>query len=50
MMADSRLNNVSKEVDDRLEKIEDLKLKEIGKVRSDYEALAEELEKSVSKI
>ena len=50
MMADSRLNNVSKEVDDRLEKIEDVKLKEIGKSRSDYETLAEELEKSVSKI
>ena len=50
MMADSRLNNVSKEVDDRLEKIEDVKLKEIGKSRSDYETLAEELEKSVTKI
>ena len=50
MMADSRLNNVSKDVDHRLEKIEQIKLKEIGKSRSDYEALADELEKSVSKI
>jgi len=50
MMADSRLNSVSKEVDVRLEKIEQVKLKEIGKSRFDYEALVEELEKSVSKI
>tara|TARA_B110000014_G_scaffold254290_2_gene234725 strand:- start:995 stop:1546 length:552 start_codon:yes stop_codon:yes gene_type:complete len=50
MMADSRLNNISKEVHDRLEKIEQIKLDEIGKSRSEYETLADELEKSVSKI
>ena len=50
MMADSRLNNVSKEVDDRLQKIEHAKLEELGKSRSEYETLADELEKSVSKI
>jgi RNA-binding protein YhbY len=44
------LNNVSKEVDDRLQKIEQVKLEKIGKTRSEYETLADELEKSVSKI
>ena len=50
MMADSRLNNVSKEVDERLQKIEDIKLEEIGKSRSEYETLVNEIEKTVSKI
>ena len=34
----------SKEVHDRLEKIEQIKLDEIGKSRSEYETLADELE------
>ena len=50
MMADSRLTNVSTEVDERLQKMEHVKLEEIGKSRSEYEILANEFEKSVSKI
>jgi len=50
MMADSRLNSVSKEVNDRLEKIEETKLSELGKSRSEYEKLVSDLENSVSKI
>ena len=49
-MAEARLSNIAKVVNTTLTKIEEKKLKEIGKSRSDYETLADDLEKSVSKI
>ena len=49
-MAEARLNPVSKDVNKNLEEIEEKKLKEIGKSRSDYETLVDDLEKSVSEI
>jgi hypothetical protein len=49
-MAEARLNNNSKDVDTNLTAIEEKKLKEIGKSRSDYETLADDLEKSISEI
>ena len=49
-MAEARLNNNAKDVDINLADIEEKKLKEIGKSRSDYETLADDLEKSISKI
>ena len=49
-MADVRLINNAKDVDKNLEEIEEKKLKEIGKSRSDYETLANDLEKSISEI
>ena len=49
-MADVRLTNNAKDVDKNLEEIEEKKLKEIGKSRSDYETLANDLEKSISEI
>ena len=49
-MADARLTNNVKDVDKNLEEIEEKKLREIGKSRSDYELLADDLEKSISKI
>jgi hypothetical protein len=49
-MADARLSNNAKDVDKNLEEIEEKKLKEIGKSRSDYELLADYLEKSISEI
>ena len=48
MMAESRLNHTAKDVDKKLEEIEEKKLNEIGKSRSEYEQLAEDLEKNVS--
>ena len=50
MMAESRLNHTAKDVDKKLEEIEEKKLNEIGKSRSEYEPLAEDLEKNVSEI
>ena len=49
-MAEARLNNNAKDVDTNLAAIEEKKLKEIGKSRSDYETLADDLEKSISEI
>jgi hemerythrin-like domain-containing protein len=49
-MAEARLNNNAKNVDTNLTAIEEKKLKEIGKSRSDYETLADDLEKSISEI
>jgi hemerythrin-like domain-containing protein len=49
-MAESRLTNNVKDVDKNLKKIEEKKLKEIGKSRSDYELLVDDLEKSISEI
>ena len=49
-MAEARLNHAVKDVDKNLGEIEEKKLKEIGKSRSDYESLVDNLEKSVSKI
>ena len=48
MMAEARLQYVSKKVDKELNEIEELKLKEIGKTREHYEQLAETLTKDVS--
>ena len=50
MMADSRLIDVSKNVDEQLRKIEQNKLDELGKSRSEYEKLASDLENFTSKI
>ena len=49
-MAEARLNNIAKDVNTNITEIEEKKLKEIGKSRSDYETLADDLEKSISKI
>ena len=48
MMAEARLQYVSKKVDKELNEIEESKLKEIGKTREHYEQLAETLTKDVS--
>ena len=48
MMAEARLQYVSKKVDNELNEIEESKLKEIGKTRKHYEQLAETLTKDVS--
>ena len=50
IMAEARLNHTAKDVDKNLEEVEEKKLKELGKTRSDYETLADDLEKSVSEI
>ena len=50
MMAEARLNYAAKDVDKNLEDVEEKKLKELGKTRSDYETLADDLEKSISEI
>jgi hemerythrin-like domain-containing protein len=49
-MAEARLNHAVKDIDKNLEEIEEKKLKELGKSRLDYETLADDLEKSISKI
>ena len=49
-MADTRLNHAAKDIDKNLEDVEEKKLEELGKTRSDYETLADDLEKSVSEI
>ncbi len=48
MMAEARLQYVSKEVDKELNEIEESKLKEIGKTREHYEQLAKTLTQDVS--
>lgn len=48
MMAEARLQYVSKKVDKELNEIEESKLKEIGKTREHYEQLAETLTQDVS--
>jgi len=48
MMAEARLQYVSKKVDKELNDIEELKLKETGKTRGHYEQLAETLTRDVS--
>jgi hemerythrin-like domain-containing protein len=48
MMAEARLQYVSKKVDKELNDIEELKLKETGKTREHYEQLAETLTRDVS--
>ena len=50
LMAEARLNHAAKDVDKNLEEVEEKKLKELGKTRSDYETLADDLEKTVSEI
>ncbi len=49
MMAEARLQYVSKKVDMELNEIEESKLKETGKTREHYEQLAETLTSDVSK-
>ena len=49
-MAEARLINNAADVNTNLAAIEEKKLKEIGKSRSDYETLADDLEKSISEI
>ena len=48
MMAEARLQNVSKQVDDELNQIEKTKLEEIGKTRDQYEKIAEEFDKKIN--
>jgi hemerythrin-like domain-containing protein len=48
MMAEARLQYVSKKVDKELNEIEESKFKEIGKTREHYEQLAETLIRDVS--
>ena len=48
MMAEARLQYVSKKVDKELNDIEESKLKETGKTREHYEQLAETLTQDVS--
>ena len=50
MMADARLNHAVKDIDEKMNIIEVKKLDELGKTRSHYESLVDELEKNVSKI
>jgi len=50
MMADARLNYTANDIDKLMNDIEEKKLTELGKTRSHYESLADELEKNVSKI
>ena len=49
MMAEARLQYISKKVDMELNEIEESKLKETGKTREHYEQLAETLTRDVSK-
>jgi hemerythrin-like domain-containing protein len=48
MMAEARLQYVSKKVDKELNEIEELKLRETGKTREYYEKLVEDLTQDVS--
>lgn len=48
MMAEARLQYVSKKIDKELNEIEESKLKETGKTREHYEQLAETLTRDVS--
>ena len=47
MMAEARLQHVSKEVDEELSQIEKTKLDEVGKTRKDYEKIAEDFSKNL---
>ena len=49
MMAEARLQYVSKKVDDELNEIERTQLNDLGKSREHYENLAENLSNDVSK-
>lgn len=49
MMAETRLQHISQQVDDELNQIEKTKLDEIGKTRKEYEQIAEEFYKKISK-
>jgi len=48
MMAEARLQNVSKQVNEDLNQVEKTKLKEIGKTREQYEQIAEEFSKKIN--
>ena len=48
MMAEARLQYVSKKIDKELNEIEESKLKETGKTREHYEQLAETLTRDLS--
>ena len=48
MMAEARLQNVSKQVDEELNQVEKTKLEEIGKTREQYEQIAEEFSKKIN--
>ena len=48
MMAEARLQHVSKQVDEELNQIEKTKLDEIGKTREQYEKIADEFSKKIS--
>ena len=48
MMAEARLQHVSKQVDEELNQIEKSKLDEIGKTREQYEKIADEFSKKIS--
>ncbi len=48
MMAEARLQHVSKQVDDEINQIEKTKLDEIGKTREQYEQIAEDFSKKIS--
>ena len=48
MMAEARLQNVSKQVNEDLNQVEKTKLKEIGKTREQYEQVAEEFSKKIN--
>ncbi len=50
MMADARLNYAANDIDKNMDEIEEKKLTELGKTRSHYESLADDLEKNVSEI
>ena len=49
MMAEARLQTVSKLIDDELNQVEKTKLDEIGKTRNEYEQIAEDFSKKLSK-
>jgi hemerythrin-like domain-containing protein len=49
MMAEARLQHVSQQVDDELKQIEKTQLEEIGKTRTEYEQIAEDFSKKLSK-
>ena len=50
MMADARLQAYGKQVEEELQKTEDIKLAELGKTRNYYEKLAERLDNSLDGI
>ncbi len=48
IMAEASLQHVASQVDKELNQIEETKLKETGKTRTDFEKLVEELSKNIS--